>query len=208
MQPRSSAASPRLASWTRIVVIRSPSSSASQAASASRSATSSKLSPVSSRQLPSPLERGSPTPSSRVAGRAVDHLAVEHRPAVVGEVVADEVAVVVVAGHRPPAVVVRSVVERRVQRVERERLPGAAGRGVVAGVEDGLGAGRVGDRPGDRVHADVVVPVGDQQRPRSRPPPAHAGRGRRPPRRRRGRRSCPRRRCRPRSRSAAGSGWW
>ena len=68
-----------------------------------------------------------------------------------------------VAGHRPLAVGVRPVVEGRVQRVERERLPGAAGRGVVARVEDGLGAGRVADRAGDPVHADVVVPVGDEE---------------------------------------------
>ena len=45
-------------------------------------------SPVSSRQLPSPLERGSSTPSSRIPAGPVDRLAVEHRPAVVGEVVA------------------------------------------------------------------------------------------------------------------------
>ena len=141
-------------------------------------------------------------------GRAVDHLAVEHGPAVVGEVVADEGAVVVVAGHRPLAVGVRPVVEGRVQRVERERLPGAAGRGVVAGVEDGLGAGRVADRARHAVHADVVVPVGDEEHHRLALLRLAQRRGRRPPRRRRGRRSCPRRRSRPRSRSAAGSGSW
>ena len=68
-----------------------------------------------------------------------------------------------VAGDRPLAVGVGPVVEGRVERVEGERLPGAAGRGVVAGVEDRLGAGRVADRAGDPVHADVVVPVGDEQ---------------------------------------------
>ena len=67
----------------------------------SRCPTSSKLRPVSSRQLPSPLDRGSSTPSRRDAAGPVDRLAVEHRPAPVLEVAAHERAVVVVARRRP-----------------------------------------------------------------------------------------------------------
>ena len=119
------------------------------------------------------------------AVRAVDRLAVEERPAVVGEVVADEGAVVVVAGDRPALVDVGVVVEGRVQGVEGERLPRAAGRGVVTGVEDRRRAGAVADRAGDLVHPDVVVAVADHERRPSRRPRAPAGPGRRPRWRRR-----------------------
>ena len=75
-------------------------------------------------------------PEQRRAAGAVDDLAVEHRPAEVGEVVAHEGAVVVVAGHAERSRSSNAVV----QRVEAERLPRLAGRGVVAGVEDGASA--------------------------------------------------------------------
>ena len=98
----------------------------------------------------------------RAAARPLDDVAVEDRPAQVVEVVADEVAGVVVAGHREPVV----ALERRGHGVEAERLPRLPGRGVVAGVEHDGGAGPVADRAGDPVHADVVVPVRDQHRDR------------------------------------------
>ena len=65
-QPRSRAGRPSLASWTKIVAIRSSSSSASQAMSASLAAWSSKEIPEVVRQLPRPLLRGSGAPSSRM----------------------------------------------------------------------------------------------------------------------------------------------
>ena len=92
-------------------------------------------------------------------GRAQQGLAVEHRPPVLGEVRADERAVVVVAGHAELFV----VLEGRRDRVEAERLPRTAHRGVVARVDDRRGAGGVAHGPRHLVHADVVVPVGDQQ---------------------------------------------
>ena len=58
------------------------------------------------------------------------------------------------------------VVEGAVERVEAERLPRLAGRGVVPCVQHGRGPTRVADRPGDRVHADVVVAVAHEQRDR------------------------------------------
>jgi hypothetical protein len=64
-QPRRRTSRPRLASWTSTRLTGRPSSSRwSHAASATRSATSVKLSPLSSRQFPRPLDRGSSTPSS------------------------------------------------------------------------------------------------------------------------------------------------
>ena len=75
------------------------------------------------------------------------------------EVRRHEGAVVVVARD---AVAVE-VLERLVDRVQAEGLPRLPDRGVVAGVEDGGRPAAVGDRPGDRVHADVVVPVGDER---------------------------------------------
>ncbi len=89
----------------------------------------------------------------------VDDVAGEHRPALVGEVGADEGAVVVVAGD-PEAL---PVGEGAHQRVEAEGLPRLAGGGVVAGIEHDRGAGGLADRARDPVHADVVVAVTDQQ---------------------------------------------
>ena len=90
-------------------------------------------------------------------------------------------------------------------RVQAERLPALAGRGVVAGVEDRGRAARVGDRAGDRGPCRCCRAGRRRARRRSRPPRARAARGRRRRRARcrRTRGSC--RRCRPRSRSAAGS---
>ena len=113
---------------------------------------------------PRPLERGSPTPSSRTSAGPVDDLAVEDGPAVVGEVAADERAVVVVAGDRPPPVVVRLVVEGGA-RASRARTPPRCCRSRCR---------RRRRRPrsapaasatarATAVHADVVVPVGDEQ---------------------------------------------
>ena len=113
-----------------------------------------------------------------------------------------EAAVVVVAGDRPAV----QAVERRAHRVQRERLPAAAGRGVVAAVEHRGRPGGVGDRPGDRVHADVVVPVGHERDDGvALLRLAQVEVRRRRPRRRR-RTPCSCRRCRPRSRRAGGSG--
>ena len=135
------------------------------------------------------------------AAGAGEGLAVEHGPAALGEVAAHERAVVVVAGD-PEAVV---VLEGRGHRVEAEGLPRLPDGGVVARVEDDRGARSVADGAGDLVHADVVVAVGDQQRPRSRPRDGSSQRRapRRPTRPRR-RTSCSGRRSRSRSRSAAG----
>ena len=165
--------------------------------------TSSKLSPDSSRQLPSPLERGSSTPSSVVAARA------RRRPSPSSivqprsvEVAAHERPVVVVAGDAPPV----EVVEGGVQRVQRERLPALARRGVVAGVEDRGRPAGVADRAGDRRPCRCCR-AGRRPGSTTVSPSCGlgAGRGRRPARRRRRRTSCSCRRCRPRSRSAAGS---
>ena len=90
----------------------------------------------------------------------LDDLAVEHRPAVVVEVGGDERAVVVVAGDAVAVEVRRRPASSESRLNASQDLPG---RGVVAGVEDRGGAGRVADGARDRVHADVVVPVGDQQ---------------------------------------------
>ena len=154
---------PRLASCTSSVDTRSPSSSAAQAASASRSPTSSKERPDSSRQLPSPQERGSATPSSRMppaASTTSPSITVKPRSAACP---GDEAAVVVVAGDQVALV---EAVERLVQRLQAEGLPRRAGRGVVAGVEQDRGAPDVGDGARHRVHADVVVAVGDEDRDR------------------------------------------
>ncbi len=62
------------------------------------------------------------------------------------------------------AVGVRPVVEGGVQRVEGERLPGAAGRGVVAARRRPPSAPAASPTArATAVHADVVVPVGDEQ---------------------------------------------
>ena len=99
-------------------------------------------------------------PEQRASPRGVHDLAVEHGPPLVGEVGADEVAVVVVSGDAEAV----PVLEGSGQGVEAEGLPRLTGRGVVAPVEHDRGAGRIADGARDPVHADVVVAVGHQQR--------------------------------------------
>ena len=205
-QPRSRVGSPRLASWTRTVVIRSPSSSAAHAASASRSATSSKERPVSSRQLAEAARARVVDAEEGYAGGPVDHLAVEHRPAVVGQVAPHEVAVVVVAGDRPRGP--RRSSSKAALTESRENAS------HVCPVEVSSPASKTAVAPAASaiaratVHADVVVAVRDQGDDRLALLGLAQLAGRRPPRRRRGRRSCRSCRCRRRSRRAAGCRWW
>ena len=133
----------------------------------------------------------------------VDDLALQGGEAQPAGLLGDEVPVVVVAGDRHPVVV---VVERRVEGLQAERLPRPARRRVVAGVEQERRAALVGDGPGDRVHADVVVPVADQQPDHlARPPAGAAARPGHRRRRRAGRRTrCCAGRSRPRSPRAGG----
>ena len=140
---------------------RSPSASWRQARSAIRVSWSAKESPVSSRQLPRPLLRGSLAPSSRIPLGPSTTSPRERGEAEPDRVGGDEVAVVVVAGDGEA---VLPVVGRLVQRLQAEALPRAARGGVVARVEQERRAARVGDRAGHRVHAHVVVPVAHQQR--------------------------------------------
>ena len=80
----------------------------------------------------------------------------------------DAAALVVVARDRDD----REAPELAGQRVDAERLPAAAVGRVVAEVDEQLRPGADGDGTSDRVHADVVVPVGDDEGRASRPRPA------------------------------------
>ena len=200
-QPRSSAAAPRLASWTTIVATRRPEVLGLAGGVGEPVADLGERQP----RLVAPVAEAA---GARVvdaeqpdAARAEQRRAVEHGPAVLAEVAAHERAVVVVAGD-PEAVV---VLERRGHRVEAERLPRAADRRVVAGVEDRPSRRPRRRRPGPPCPCRCCRGGRRSGAPPSRRPRARAAPGRRQPRRRWCRRSCSGRRSRSRSRSAAAS---